>query len=398
MNCKGDAMLKLPQESSIDVKILEQMQEDNIVTSYKLFWFRGIFKEIINGNREMTFRQVVCRMITEAWYPLTEYHLNLGAIDMLYDLCMLIQKNYNIESDISEDKLMVFLENLEDKEIEKRIRNLYNMVPYRLLSPFFTGRFKGIPEHRKNKEIARLSNVEGDVFYKIDDSNKIITINKNWYNYIYKNQNIVYGWMSYKLICFLQDRNPNVPAIPFKLSAPKKRNLTDARKFWDQVGYEMPLSDIYTGKELNKDNFNKYGDLSIDHFIPWSFVLHDELWNLLPTFHNINSSKSNKLPNLDMYMDKFADLQYNAFIVARKNKKLKKQLEDYLTINKKMDINASIHKDIPKDYFVSSIQSTIKPLYQIAYNQGYPLWHDNSELELSKSNYIELEKYHELNI
>ncbi|MDU1032741.1 HNH endonuclease domain-containing protein [Clostridium sp.] len=27
----------------------------------------------------------------------------------------------------------------------------------------------------------------------------------------------------------------------------------------------------------------------MDHFIPWSFAFHDQMWNLVPTFNNINS-------------------------------------------------------------------------------------------------------------
>jgi hypothetical protein len=61
-------------------------------------------------------------MIAEAWYPLIEYHLNFGAIDMLYDLCTLIHKRYKIESNVSEHKLLEFLEGLNDKEVE-RIKN-----------------------------------------------------------------------------------------------------------------------------------------------------------------------------------------------------------------------------------------------------------------------------------
>ena len=372
-------MLSLPQESSIDIKLLEQMLEDNLVTSYKLFWFKGIFKEIINGNTELSFRRIVCRMITEAWYPLTQYHLNFGALDKLYDLCMLIHKKHQVESSISEDKLLDFLEDLEDKEIEKAIRNLYNMVPYRLLAPFFAGEFKGVPDHRRNKRIAQLSNSRADVFYKINDKDKTISINQSWYQYIYKNQSIVYGWMSYKLIYFLQRRNPNVPAIPFKLAAPQERNLTQARRFWSEVGQVIPIYDIYTSKELAGSNFKDHGELSIDHFIPWSFVLHDELWNLVPTFKSVNSSKSNKLPNLENYMGKFCDLQYHAFQVARKNKKLRRSLEDYLTINKNMDINALLHNEVPREYFIGSIKATIKPLFQIAYNQGYGLWHEDKK-------------------
>ena len=377
----GANMLSLPQESSIDAKLLERMLEDHLTTSYKLFWFRGIYKEIINDHKEITFRRVVCRMIVEAWYPLTQYHLNFGALDKLYDLCMHIHKKYQIESDISPDKLLEFLEDLKDKEIEKSIGNFYNMVPYRLLAPFFVEELKGMPHHRRNRRIAELSHIKEGVFYKINNKDKIITINDNWFHYIQKNQAIVYGWMSYKLIYFLQNRNPNVPAIPFKLAPPQERNLAKARRFWNEVGDQIPLNDIYTGKELTAINFKHYGELSIDHFIPWSFVLHDELWNLVPTFHNVNSSKSNKLPNLDRYMGKFCDIQYHAFQAARKNKKLRKPLEDYLTIDKSMDINTLLHKDIEKGYFIKSIKSTIKPLFQIAYNQGYGLWHESEGSE-----------------
>ncbi|MDY5576621.1 MAG: HNH endonuclease domain-containing protein [Lachnospiraceae bacterium] len=36
-------------------------------------------------------------------------------------------------------------------------------------------------------------------------------------------------------------------------------------------------------------------DISIDHFVPWSYVAHDEMWNLNPTTKSINSSKRNNL-------------------------------------------------------------------------------------------------------
>lgn len=91
-------MLSLPQESSIDVRLLERMQEENTVTSYNLFWFRGIFKEIMNRNKEITFRKIVCRMIVEAWNPLSEH------------------------------KLLEFLGNLVVQEVGLGIRNLYKLL------------------------------------------------------------------------------------------------------------------------------------------------------------------------------------------------------------------------------------------------------------------------------
>lgn len=51
------------------------------------------------------------------------------------------------------------------------------------------------------------------------------------------------------------------------------------------------------GQGFNVDGINKYREISIDHYVTWSFVLHDELWNLIPTFKNINSYKGNNIPN-----------------------------------------------------------------------------------------------------
>lgn len=370
-------MYNLPQDGKVDSRILEKLLDESLTTSYKLFWFNGIFKEITSGNQYINFRRIVCRMIAVAWYPLLEYHLNFGVCDKLYDIVILIHKKYNIESDINEVELLSFLNSLKDMEIEGMISDFYKYVPYRLISPFFTADLKGLKDNQKNNAIEELSQIRSDVFYKIDSYNKLISISNEWFDYIIKNQNIVYGWMNYKLIYFLQKRNPNVPAIPFKLNAPRQRDLSLAKKMWHKINNTNIITDIYSNKDLVEENFNIYGEFSIDHFIPWSFVLHDELWNLVPTFKRLNSSKSNKLPMLDVYIDKFCELQYNAFNTIRTNPGFKRCIEDYLTINKKMDINNLLHKSIQKDEFTNSLKSTIIPLVQIAYNQGFDIWQND---------------------
>ena len=313
-------------------------------------------------------------MIATAWYPLVEYHLNFGAVDMLYDLVILIHKKYDIASDVKENELLFFLENLVDSEIEKKITHFYRMVPYRLLTPFFSSELRGLIDAKKNALIEAMSNSGMNTLYRIDSRNKMISINKEWFEYIYNNQSIIYGWLNFKIVYFLQIRNPDVPAIPFKLMPASKRNLTKAKQVWNVVNENIRLYDIYTDKEFTDENCYEYGVMSIDHFIPWSFVMHDELWNLAPTFLRINSSKSNKLPELDLYMQKFCDIQYSAYNIIRKDKSLKRNLEDYLTINKKIDINYLRDEQMPKEEFIDSIKSTISPLFHIAYNQGYGLW------------------------
>lgn len=56
--------------------------------------------------------------------------------------------------------------------------------------------------------------------------------------------------------------------------------LLRARRFWKSVrevfilrGISTFFQDIYKAERLD-------ADFSIDHFLPWSFVAHDQLWNL----------------------------------------------------------------------------------------------------------------------
>ena len=65
-----------------------------------------------------------------------------------------------------------------------------------------------------------------------------------------------------------------------------------------------PVREIY-GNEILTEK-----DISIDHFVPWSYVAHDELWNLCPTAKEVNSSKNNSLPNWDKYFKELANFEY----------------------------------------------------------------------------------------
>ena len=49
---------------------------------------------------------------------------------------------------------------------------------------------------------------------------------------------------------------------------------------------------FYCGKNLGKN-------IHVDHFIPWSFVKDDKLWNFVLSCARCNERKSNKLPKQD---------------------------------------------------------------------------------------------------
>ncbi len=234
-------VITFPYDGGVDLNSFSRILEDKLSSSYKIFWFFGIYEEIIKGNKYISFRKLVCRMIVGAWYPVTQYKLSLGIQDRLYDLVILIHEKYNIPCEINKNKLLELIENIEDIEVEKRIKTLHDYVPYRLLTPFFTRELAIVKEDfkkngiKRNKFIAELTNLDERAIYKIDVNIKSIEINDSWYKYISANQAIIYGWMHYNLVGYLQKRNPNVPAIPFKIAAPGKRDLSKATKLWTEI-------------------------------------------------------------------------------------------------------------------------------------------------------------------
>ncbi|MBU3134392.1 hypothetical protein KPL40_18420 [Clostridium gasigenes] len=149
-----------------------------------------------------------------------------------------------------------------------------------------------------------------------------------------------------------------------------------ATKYWKEIIENSKLTDIYTGEGFNNSNYEKLGNVSIDHFMPWSFIGHDKLWNLVPTFKNVNSSKSDNLPSLEKYFESFKEMQFKGVDFMRKRKNGTKYLEDYLDVNKELDLKGicSINGVINRERFYRDIDNTIKPIYQIAYNQGYGEW------------------------
>lgn len=362
--------LNMPVSEQVDYRKFSRILDDNrVVASYKMYWLLGILDEVNLGNTEIEFKKLASRMIVYAWYPTLQYKLSYGMFDSIKHSISYVENKYKLPSNYDENKLLNIIYNTDDKELLKKLKGLCDKVPYRLLSPFFDSDLKGVKDNSKDKLITTLSMESKSCLYKIDkgEVDKII-INEGWKEYLVRNYNIIKSWIYLKLVAFLQKRNPNVPAIIFKLESPKSRDLKKSTQLWKKIISKENITDIYTGFDFNDENYSKYGVLSIDHFIPWSFVMHDEIWNLVPTFKNINSSKSDNLPNYDNYIDKFCDMQYKAFDYACNTEgSILESYMDALRIENPKELCDYNRKDI----FDEKLRQTISPLYQIAYNQGF---------------------------
>ena len=84
--------------------------------------------------------------------------------------------------------------------------------------------------------------------------------------YLLQNQEILRGWIQYHMILYLQRRNPSVPGISDKLYPPQERKLEKVKKYWKLLSELAPVHEIYGENRLAPEN------ISIDHFVPWSYV------------------------------------------------------------------------------------------------------------------------------
>ena len=134
--------------------------------------------------------------------------------------------------------------------------------------------------------------------------------------------------------------------------------------------------DIYGNIQMEKNN------ISIDHFVPWSYVAHDELWNLHPTTRSVNSSKSNHLPEWNMYFNSLCNIEYQAYELIWRYDKVHKEFDKCAKehLNNE-DIKQRLYrKGLSKLEFSANLKEVIQPVYIAAQNLGFDSWrlYDNA--------------------
>jgi hypothetical protein len=335
----------------------------NTSTTYKFYWLIAIIELVENGQTNIKKRDIFSRMISNSWYTVNYFHVSFGKQDLIQKAVQDILKFESLAIDIKKDNLISVLENSNKTETSKSLDHFNLNVPHWFLSPWFP-RLKNENDSNYKKRIYSSSqNFENGCLYGLHDES--IVINPIWTNYLKLNAKILKDFCYWNLSLFLQSRNPNVPDIPNKLIKPATRNtLTKQRtNYWNIVFKELgTVNCIFTDNKLQIDNF------AIDHFIPHAFVSHDLMWNLIPIDKSFNCSKSDRLPSIDKYFDKFFDLQKTAFEIIYNENPKNRLIEDYLTIFPKLENS--------NDFDYLRYKESIQPLITIAQNNGFSYIND----------------------
>lgn len=241
--------------------------------SYKYGFFKSILDNLFNVDDN---------------YSLYFNDLNISFARIYWNLC----NKYELPQSSSENQI---------SSMERIINNF--QTKYR---GFLSPNFDDLVDDIKNEYlIATYKIVKKDVvgalysdlnskIYGFNKQNSKIWFNKEVYNFLVQNKVVLeklnyYSWIIWTEKA-LERRHQSTGNIAIKIDLSNKRS--SLKSFKQQLfSKEENMYCFYCGKKISAN------DNHIDHFIPWSFVKDDQIWNLVPTCSNCNLRKNDKIPS-----------------------------------------------------------------------------------------------------
>lgn len=357
---------------------------DDPTECYKFYWLDAILNLFSRGNSELLFDDLINKMIADAWYSVIEYHLHLGpkntngkVMNSLERAVIKLEQLSELPHDADEYHIIEEIK-AHDNDISDEKNKLIKNVPYRLLSSFMPeigGNDKLWDQRKRLITYIEQLNKDNCLPYSIIEGvslNKKVVINDNWQKFFEDNYVTISGWIEMKKVRYLQGRNPGVPGIIYKLAPEndKQRKLKYVRELWNAILDISQVYDIYTHNPFIRNKFD------VDHFVPWSFIANDELWNLIPMDSSLNSGKSNNLPDWNKFFLPFADNQYLMYQDVMKYDSIKdifyKCKRDNLVMP--WSLEELYVPECDKQSFTCILEKNLRSVYDSARMQGYEVW------------------------
>lgn len=370
------AASQLPPASDLPVDRLAALFSST-TNAYKYLFFLALLDllEATPDRADFSMREILVRLLENAWYPHTYFRLSFGRQDQVartLDEMKLAVKATTPGAEQRKQLRAAIEKQLTDKHVAK----LSRFVPQRLIRPFFAReQLSGYADHKVDARLASLSRDRYDLdrpLYRLDGDQ--VWVHPRWVEYLRVNGALVRGWALWSFASYMQSRNPNVPAVAAKLvPAPERGSIpAPARKLWTRAreqlgGLECPYSQAPVPE-----------DFALDHFVPWTFVVHDQLWNLVPVDKSLNSSKGNRLPPAST-LDRLVSAHARALVAARptyEGREWSTVVEPYIA-----DLGVSkAALDAPDDpqaifhALKPHYAQTLLPLLDLAKTRGFEAW------------------------
>ena len=357
---------------------------------YKFYWLEALVHLISEGVKETTFDAVIDEMICSAWYSVREFHVHLSGLqadgqvrDGLERAVLKISELSDLAANASKVEIKKVIKQYS-AELKASKEQLTNMVPYRALAGFFNNTVSEAEWGSIRRMTAFIEKVNREnvrLPYTLGYGSKLkkeIYFDPVWMKLIQDNTVSILGWIQYEKVKWLQSNNPEVPGLVYKLMPmdDKMRKLNNVRKLWEGILDLIEVRDVFTDNPIIAKGYD------VDHFIPWSFVMNDELWNLMPMDSSLNSSKSNRLPKWDPFFERFAGNQYLLYGLIHEKEGIHRLFESCYKDNlHSIWAGQELYRvGNTKDEFYGVLEKNMRPVYDSARRQGYEIWNKDKVL------------------
>lgn len=273
---EGSVTYEVVSEDQLWTVIVKTLSSKSMkTTTYKFALLRAILENLYKTsfNLEITFTQLAQSFAKLYWNLVVRKGYSQGHNAQIEKELRESQLIFNIPEGLSFDSIK---EN-QQQEIIKKIEN-------KIINRYVVG---------------ALFEDTNRIIYSFSKKEKKITLTQSSLEFLLKHQTTIFKLVNYELAKFLHDKNP---CISQGIVLEEIENITKRESL--QQYQRMILKNagnkcFYTEKELPTTTRS----IAVDHFVPWSFMHTDELWNFVLTSQSLNSKKGSKLPS-ERYLEK----------------------------------------------------------------------------------------------
>lgn len=247
-------------------------------TSYKFGLLRALLDNLYHTDSDLTlnYSQLAHSMAKLYWNLVVEYEYQQGHRSTIVSILTAFKNTYRIPSKVSYDVIDPLTQAVLEKEITNKILKKY--------------------------VVGALFEDTNQILYSFSKKESRIQFSDASLHFLRKYQTTIFKLTTYELTKYIQIQNPHV------IHQILIENIENITKRSSLLQFQKELISLngaqcfYTDKPLISSKRN----IAVDHFIPWSFIHADDLWNLVLTSQSLNSRKGNKLPD-KVYLSKLHD-------------------------------------------------------------------------------------------
>ena len=318
-------------------------------STYKFALLKSILDNLLNNTpgengQQIFYSDLFAKFAESFWNLVVKYHLHQQKPTAE-------GKTSKIEQIFGEAiKINPVLENLEFASIEENTKAKL---------------IQKVQAECKKYVLGALYGDFGGKLYGFDQNGNFITLSQSAYGFLLKYKIELEKLNYYAWAKFLEKTNAENVLFhllsKLELSLPERMPLEIYRKILFSEFEECNC--FYCGKKL-------LGKIHVDHFIPWSFVKEDKLWNFVLSCPECNIKKSNILPPQNTIT---RILERNRIILNASN--CKNDIKISFSVNsekiKKTEDKDEINSAFIKNQFKNYDENLIPRLWQYAKFSGF---------------------------